>query len=181
MDYRPDPNLDLKDYVTTIPDYPHAGILFRDITTIIQSPVAFREACSRLADTLRDLEIDIIAAPEARGFIFSAPVANALGCGLVPVRKPGKLPRAVITQEYALEYGTDTLCMHVDAIPAGARVLILDDLLATGGTVEAVRKLVEKAGGNVIGYAFVMELSTECAGRKRLETPETPVYTLIDY
>ena len=175
------PELDLKDYVVSIPDYPHAGILFRDITTIIQSPVAFREACARLADMLRSLEIDIIAAPEARGFIFAAPVACELGCGLVPVRKPGKLPRKVVTQEYALEYGTDTLCMHEDAIPAGARVLILDDLLATGGTVEAVRKLVEKVGGKVVGYAFVMELSTECNGRPKLEVDGIPVFSVIDY
>lgn len=173
--------MNLKDYVTSIPDFPHAGIIFRDITTIIQSPEAFREACSRLTELLRNMEIDIIASPEARGFIFAAPVANALGCGFVPIRKPGKLPRRVVTQEYELEYGTDTLCMHEDAIPAGARVLVLDDLLATGGTVEAVRKLVEKVGGKVVGYAFVMELSTECAGRKRLESPETPVFTLIDY
>ena len=181
MDHHPAPNLDLKDYVTTIPDYPHKGILFRDITTIIQSPEAFREACYRLTEVLRELEIDIIAAPEARGFIFAAPVANTLGCGFVPVRKPGKLPRKVLTQEYALEYGTDTLCMHEDAIPAGAKVLILDDLLATGGTVEAVRKLVEKAGGKVVGFAFVMELSTECNGRPRLERDGIPVFSLIDY
>ena len=174
-------HLDLKDYVTSIPDYPHAGILFRDITTIIQSPTAFREACGRLAEMLKELEIDIIAAPEARGFIFAAPVAYELGCGLVPIRKPGKLPRSVITQEYELEYGTDTLCMHEDAIRPGAKVLILDDLLATGGTVEAVRKLVEKAGGKVVGYAFVMELSTECNGRPRLEKDGVPVFSIIDY
>lgn len=181
MTFPSDPGLDLKEYVTSIPDYPHKGIIFRDITTIIQAPAAFREACRRLIDMLKELEIDIIAAPEARGFIFAAPVANALGCGFVPVRKPGKLPRKVVTQQYDLEYGTDTLCMHEDAIPAGARVLVLDDLLATGGTVEAARKLVEKVGGKVIGYAFVMELSSECDGRKRLETPETPVFTLIDF
>ncbi|MDO4550287.1 MAG: adenine phosphoribosyltransferase [Planctomycetia bacterium] len=173
--------MDLKDYVTSIVDYPKKGIIFRDITTIIQSPQAFCQACDQLVALLQKMKIDVIAAPEARGFIFAAPVAYRLGCGLVPVRKPGKLPRKVITESYDLEYGEDTLCMHEDAIFPGARVLILDDLLATGGTVEAVRKLVEKLHGKVVGYAFVMELSSECAGRKRLETEDIPVFSLIDF
>ncbi|MDO4575519.1 MAG: adenine phosphoribosyltransferase [Planctomycetia bacterium] len=174
-------DIHLKDHITSIPDFPKPGIIFRDITTLIQSKEAFAEACRQLAERIAGLSVDLIAAPEARGFLFAAPLALTLGCGIVPVRKPGKLPRKVLSQSYDLEYGTDTLTIHEDAIPAGSRVLIIDDLLATGGTVEACRKLVEQAGGKVVGYGFVMELSTECDGRKRLETTETPVFSLIQY
>lgn len=174
-------DIHLKDYITSIPDFPKPGIIFRDITTLIQSREAFAESCHRLAEMVKELGVDIIAAPEARGFLFAAPLALELGCGIVPVRKPGKLPRKVLSQSYDLEYGTDTLTIHEDAIPVGSKVLIIDDLLATGGTVEACRKLVEQAGGKVVGYGFVMELSTECDGRKRLEADGTPVFSLINY
>lgn len=174
--------MDLKSYITSIPDYPKPGIIFRDITTLIQSPEAFREACRLLKEAVAPWKPDLIAAPEARGFLFAAPVALELGCGIVPIRKPNKLPRKVLTQSYALEYGTDTLTMHEDAVPAGARVLIIDDLLATGGTVAACRKLVEQTGATVCGYAFIMELSTECKGRQLLEADGTAkVYSVFEY
>ena len=130
----------------------------------------------------RELKPDCIAAPEARGFLFAAPVALELGCRLALIRKPKKLPRASISETYALEYGTDTIAIHEDAIPAGSRVLILDDLLATGGTVVACRKLVERLGSTVVGYGFLIELSSECDGRKVLEADGTAkVFSIIDY
>ncbi|MDO4584262.1 MAG: adenine phosphoribosyltransferase [Planctomycetia bacterium] len=174
--------INLKETICSIPDFPKPGIIFRDITTLIQSKEAFAEACRQLEENVRSLEPDVIAAPEARGFLFAAPMAVTLGCGLVPIRKPGKLPRKVLSQDYELEYGTDTLTIHEDAILPGQKVVIVDDLLATGGTVEACRKLVEKAGGEVVGYAFVMELSTECQGRVRLEADgKVPVISLFEF
>lgn len=151
-------DLQLTDYIRSIPDFPKPGILFRDITPLLASPEAFRQAVRQLADRVRSRQVQVVAAAEARGFLFAAPVALELGAGLVPVRKPGKLPYQTLAHTYQLEYGTDTLEIHADAIPQNTRVLVLDDVLATGGTVEACCRLVEKAGGTVVGCAFVIEL-----------------------
>ena len=139
--------MDLKSLVRSIPDFPKEGILFRDITPLIANPEAFRELIAQMAAILKEKKVDVIVGPEARGFIFSAALAEAMGVGLVLARKPGKLPYKTISYEYALEYGTDTLQIHEDSILPGQRVAIVDDLLATGGTALAVAKLCEKAGG----------------------------------
>ena len=151
--------LDLTDFVRAIPDFPKPGILFRDITPLLASPQAFRQAVLGLAEGFRGQQVDLVAAAEARGFLFAAPLALELGVGLVPIRKRGKLPYTTISHTYDLEYGTDTLEMHVDAVPPGANVLVVDDLLATGGTVDACCRLVEKAGGKIAGCAFLVELA----------------------
>lgn len=148
----------LEDYVTTIPDFPKKGIMFRDVTTIIQNKDGFKLAVDGLSDLLKDVDYDLIAASESRGFIFGAPIAYGANKGLVLFRKKGKLPREVYAQEYDLEYGTATLEVHADAIKPGDRVVIIDDLLATGGTTEAIIKLTEKMGGVVVKALFVMEL-----------------------
>jgi adenine phosphoribosyltransferase len=170
--------LDLYAYIRDIPDFPKPGILFRDITPLLASPAAFRTAVVGLANPFRKSKIDVVAAAEARGFIFAAPIALELNAALVPIRKPGKLPFSTISHSYELEYGSDTLEIHTDAIPAGAKVLVVDDLLATGGTVEACCKLVEKAGGKVVACAFVIELS-EFGGRQKVAQYET--VTLVRY
>ncbi|MEN6492648.1 MAG: adenine phosphoribosyltransferase [Thermoguttaceae bacterium] len=157
--------------IRSIPDFPKPGILFYDITPLLGNPQAFREAVHELAERARPLNVDLVVAAEARGFLFAAPVAVDLGVGLVPVRKPGKLPYKTMSHTYELEYGSDTLEIHVDAIPQGARVLIVDDLLATGGTVDACRQLVENAGGSVVGCAFLIEL-VGLGGAKKVGTPE---------
>jgi len=154
----PDPAV-LTDYIRSVPDFPKPGILFRDITTLLSAPEAFSQAVDRLTDGITAWEPDVIAAIESRGFLFGAPMALRLAVPLVPVRKPGKLPYETISHSYDLEYGTDTLEIHVDAIPDGAKVVVIDDLLATGGTVEACCRLVEKAGGTVAGCGFVIELA----------------------
>ena len=159
--------LKLSDYIRSIPDFPKPGILFRDITPLLAAPEAFRQATLELADRVVQWKIDVVAAAEARGFLFAAPLALELDTALVPIRKPGKLPFETMSHTYDLEYGTDTLEIHVDAIPAGANVLVVDDLLATGGTVEACCQLVEKAGGTVVGCAFVVEL-LGLGGAKRI-------------
>jgi len=155
----PPDQLDLADYIRSIPDFPKPGILFRDITPLLASPRALRYAVQRLADRFRQRKIDLVAAAEARGFLLAAPLALELDAGLVPIRKAGKLPFDTVSHRYDLEYGTDTLEIHVDAIPRGADVLVVDDLLATGGTVEACCRLVEKAGGKVAACAFLVELA----------------------
>ena len=140
--------LDLTKHIRTIPDFPKPGILFYDITTLIHHAEAFKETIRQLADAVKEWgRIDFIAAPEARGFIFAAPLALELGAGLVPIRKPGKLPFTTVAKSYELEYGTNTVQIHSDAISPGNRVLLLDDLLATGGTMEATRQLVAELGG----------------------------------
>ena len=159
--------LDLRDYIRSIPDFPKPGILFRDITPLLAAPAALRQAVAALAEPFRDANIDVVATAEARGFLFAAPVALELGASLVPIRKPGKLPYETLSFSYELEYGTDTLEIHADAIPPGANVLVVDDLLATGGTVEACCRMVEKAGGSVAGCAFVIELAG-LGGAKRI-------------
>jgi adenine phosphoribosyltransferase len=152
-------DLNLADYVRNIPDFPKPGILFRDITPLLAAPAAFRLAVVEMANPFRRDKIDVVAAAEARGFIFAAPVALELNASLVPIRKPGKLPYSTQALTYDLEYGSDTLEIHTDAIAPGSKVLVVDDLLATGGTVEACCRLVEKAGGIVVGCAFLIELA----------------------
>ena len=148
----------LTDYIRDIPDFPKQGILFRDITPLLSEPAAFGQAVNELAAHFRDDDIDVIASAEARGFIFAAPLSLKLDTAMVPIRKPGKLPYKTLSYSYELEYGTDTLEMHTDAISPGDRVLVVDDLLATGGTIEACCRMVEKAGGEVVGCAFLIEL-----------------------
>jgi adenine phosphoribosyltransferase len=160
--------MDLKQYVTIVPDFPKPGIQFKDITTIMDKGEVYKYATDQIVQYAREKKIDVVVGPEARGFIIGCPVAYALGVGFVPVRKEGKLPREVIRVEYGLEYGKDVLTMHKDAIKPGQRVLITDDLLATGGTIEATIKLVEQLGGIVAGIAFLIEL-TYLEGRKKLE------------
>jgi adenine phosphoribosyltransferase len=170
--------MNLTDYIRDIPDFPKPGILFRDITPLLASPPAFREAINQMASHYRGQPIDAVAAAEARGFIFAAPLALELNAAFVPVRKPGKLPFDTHTFEYELEYGTDTLQIHVDGVTPGQRVLLVDDLLATGGTIEACCRLVEKAGAKVIGCAFAIELGF-LGGRKKIARHEA--FSLIRY
>ena len=159
--------MDLEKHIRSIPDFPKPGIIFRDITTILESAEAFRYSVDRLVELFRDSGATKICAAEARGFIFAAAMAYKLGWGIVPVRKPGKLPWSTISEEYALEYGTATLHVHADAIKPGEKVLLVDDLLATGGTAGAMIKLVERLGGEVVGIGFVVELD-DLKGRSLL-------------
>ncbi|MEX0936338.1 MAG: adenine phosphoribosyltransferase [Pirellulales bacterium] len=170
--------LNLADYIRAIPDFPKPGILFRDITPLLAAPEAFQQAISRMADHFRDARVDAVLAAEARGFIFAAPLAIDLGVSFVPVRKPGKLPFDTHAFHYELEYGSDTLEVHVDGTGPGQRVLLVDDLLATGGTTEACCRLVEQSGATVVGCAFLIELLA-LAGRKRIAPYE--VLSLIQY
>ena len=171
----------LEEHIRTIPDFPKPGILFYDVTTLIQHAGAFRETVKRLADAVKEWEpIDLIVAPEARGFIFAAPLALELGVGLVPVRKPAKLPYTTISKSYALEYGTNTIQIHSDAVQPGNRVLLLDDLLATGGTMEACRQLVTELGGAVVGAVFVIELLA-LKGREKINTPDIKSLLQFEY
>jgi adenine phosphoribosyltransferase len=170
--------MDLAQYIRDVPDFPKPGILFRDITPLLSHPDALREAVGRMAQHYRGTKIDIVAAAEARGFIFAAPLALELQVGFVPVRKPGKLPFERLTFEYELEYGTDTLEVHSDGIAPGQNVLIVDDLLATGGTVEACCRLVEKSGASVVGCVFLIEL-VGLGGAERLA--KYAPYSLIKY
>ena len=150
--------MDLEKYIRTIEDFPKEGISFKDVTTLLKEGDAFKYAVKSIADKLRNLNVDLIVGPEARGFIFGAPVAYELGVGFVPVRKPGKLPADTVRYEYELEYGKDALEIHKDAIKKGARVALVDDLLATGGTILSAVKLVEKLGGEVVHIGFLIEL-----------------------
>ena len=170
--------MDLKAYVRDIPDFPQPGILFRDITPILSHPAAFKYVVDQLAERYRNQGIDCIVAIEARGFLFGAPMAHQLGVGLVPVRKEGKLPYQSLRAAYSLEYGTSVMEMHSDGIRPGQRVLVVDDLLATGGTLAATAKLVEQAGGKVAALAVVLEL-LGLEGRKLLAGYE--VFSLVQY
>ncbi|HYU17825.1 MAG TPA: adenine phosphoribosyltransferase [Chloroflexota bacterium] len=170
--------IDLASRIRDVPDFPKKGILFKDITTLLRDGAAFRQALDQLGDLVRDWEIDVVVGMESRGFIFAAPIAYLLGVGFVPVRKLGKLPAETITAEYELEYGTNTLELHVDAVEPGCRVLIVDDLLATGGTVGATIELIEQLEGVVAGTAFLVEL-TFLDGRRRLDGYR--VASLISY
>ncbi|MGG7160652.1 adenine phosphoribosyltransferase [Clostridium baratii] len=160
--------MNLKDKIRVIDNFPKEGISFKDITTLIGDGEGLRASVDEIVKHLKDKKVDLVVGPEARGFIFGVPVAYALGVGFVPVRKPGKLPGETLSMAYDLEYGTDNLEIHKDAIKKGQRVAIVDDLLATGGTIEAVAKLVERAGGEVVSLDFVIEL-TELKGRDKLE------------
>jgi len=168
----------LEDYVTTIPDFPKKGIMFRDITTILSDKDGFKLAVDRLVEALKDVDFDLVLGSESRGFIFGAPVAYAMNKGFILVRKKGKLPRATYSEDYELEYGTATLEMHQDAIKKGQKVVIIDDLIATGGTTEAIIKLAEKEGGEVVKIGFVMELEG-LKGREKLKGYD--VFSLISY
>jgi adenine phosphoribosyltransferase len=150
--------LQLNDYIRSVPDFPKEGILFRDITPLLANADALRQAIHDLAEPFAGSRVDLVAAAEARGFIFAAPLALELNAGLVPIRKPGKLPSKTLSYGYELEYGSDKLEIHADAVTPGARVLMVDDLLATGGTIGACCRMVEQAGGTVIGCAFLIEL-----------------------
>lgn len=170
--------IELKPYIRNIPDFPKAGILFRDITTLLKDKKPFKKSVDLLADKFKHKKIGCVVAVEARGFILGGAVAHRLNTGFVPVRKKGKLPFKTRSATYELEYGTDTLEMHQDAFSAGARVLIVDDLLATGGTVKAVTDLVKQMRGKIVGIAFLIEL-TDLKGRDKLKG--YPVFSLIRY
>lgn len=170
--------MSLEKYIRDIPDFPKKGILFKDITTLLKSKVAFKEAVDQLAELLKDKSVDYIVAAESRGFIFGAALAYRLNCGFVPVRKPGKLPAETYRHTYSLEYGEDSLEIHRDAFPPGSKILVLDDLLATGGTALASAKLVEELEGEVTAIIFLIEL-TFLKGRDKLK--RYPVFSLIKY
>lgn len=170
----------IKSSIKSIPNYPKEGIIFRDITTLLEVPAAFKATIDLIVERYQDKNITKVLGTESRGFIFGAPVAIALGLPFELVRKPKKLPRETISQSYQLEYGQDTLEMHTDAISAGDNVLIIDDLLATGGTVEATVKLVERLGGKVNHAAFVINLP-ELGGEKRLNDLGVECYTLVNF
>jgi adenine phosphoribosyltransferase len=169
---------DLKQFIRNIPDFPKPGINFRDITPLLANPEAFRSTIQRLADHYRDAGITAVCAAEARGFIFAAPLALELNAAFVPVRKPGKLPFDTQSFHYELEYGSDTLEMHTDAVTSGDRVLLVDDLLATGGTIAACVHLAREAGAEVVGCAFLIEL-TFLSGREKLDAVDC--FSLIQY
>lgn len=170
--------MDLKKYIADIPDFPETGVLFRDVTPLLADKDAYQESVRLLAEFAKDKKVDVVAGPEARGFLFGCPVALELECGFVPVRKPGKLPREVISKSYELEYGTNEIQMHSDSIQPGQNVLIVDDLLATGGTVEAAVSLIEQMGGNVVGIAFLIELEA-LNGRNLFKGYD--VYSVLKY
>jgi adenine phosphoribosyltransferase len=168
----------LEDRIRDVPDFPIKGVLFKDITTLLKDPDAYHQSIDVMHQRYKDADIDIVVGMESRGFIFAAPLAYQLGAGLVPVRKLGKLPAETVRCEYALEYGTNTLEIHQDAIQPGQKVLVVDDLLATGGTTIATLKLVEKLGGKVAGVAFLIEL-TFLHGRDKLKGYD--IFTQIQY
>ncbi len=169
---------ELKKIIRDIPDYPKEGILFKDITTLLSDAEGLKSAIELMTEPFLGLEIDYIVGTEARGFIFAPAMAVTLGAGFIPARKPGKLPAETLRVEYDLEYGTDSLEIHKDSFPAGAKVLLVDDLLATGGTIVATKKLVEDAGGEVVGCSFLIELDF-LKGREKLD--ETKVHSVLKY
>lgn len=170
--------MDLKETIRTVPNWPIEGIMFRDITTLIQNPDAFRAACDALYERYQEMEVDKIVGIDARGFIFGSVLAYKLGTGFVPVRKKGKLPYATIAETYSLEYGEDTVEMHVDAVSQGEKVVIVDDLIATGGTMYAATQLVEKLGGEVLECAFIIDLP-DLKGKEKLQGFNT--FTLVEF
>jgi len=172
--------LNVRDYIRTIPDFPHEGIMFRDVTTLFNDARGFRMSIDLLLHPYAGLEIDRVAGLEARGFILGGAVAHQLSVGFTPIRKKGKLPSRTISQDYKLEYGDATVEIHEDAIQPGETVLVVDDLLATGGTAEAGIKLIERLGGKVIGAAFVIDLP-DLGGRARLESLGVEVHALCEF
>ncbi|UWQ21383.1 adenine phosphoribosyltransferase [Jannaschia sp. W003] len=170
----------VRDYIRTIPDFPHAGILFRDVTTLFADPRGMRLAVDQMLDPFAGRTIDAVAGLEARGFILGGAIAHQLGTGFVPLRKKGKLPGPTYQQDYALEYGQATLEVHRDALEPGTRVLMVDDLLATGGTAEAGIALLRRLGAEVVASAFVIDLP-ELGGRARLEAAGMPVHALCEF
>lgn len=170
--------MDLKALIRTVPHFPKSGIMFRDITTLVKDGAALEEVATRLADHFRGKEPDLVLGVEARGFIIGAAVALKLGVGFIPARKPGKLPAETIRAEYELEYGTDAVEIHTDAIGAGQKILFIDDLLATGGTAAASCRLIEQAGGVVVGCGFIIDL-TFLKGGEKLSAYE--LFSLIEY
>jgi len=174
----PPMNEELKQAIRSVPDFPKKGIVFRDITTLLKEKEAFKKTIDLFYEKYKSEKIDKVVSVESRGFIFGAALAYKLGAGFIPVRKPGKLPAETLREEYALEYGTDAVEIHKDAISSGERILVLDDLLATGGTVQATCRLVEKLGGDIVGVCFLIELSF-LKGREKLKNYN--IYTLIDY
>ncbi len=168
---------DLKLKIRTIPDYPKPGIQFRDITTLLVDPQAFNDVMDRFVKRYQDEQIDLVVGIESRGFILGAPLALRLGKGFIPVRKEGKLPGPTYGVDYDLEYGTDRVEVHKDAIPPGSKVLMVDDLLATGGTIGGSSRLIEKAGGIIVGYAFLIEL-VDLKGRNNLDHP---IFSLVTF
>jgi adenine phosphoribosyltransferase len=170
----------LKELIRTVPDYPKEGIMFRDITTLIGDPEGLKATIDALAERYKDYDIDYVAGIESRGFIIGTPLAIALGKGFIPIRKKGKLPFDTITQEITLEYGTDTIEIHKDALKPGQRILMVDDLMATGGTVMGGIDLIEKCGGKVVEACFVIDLP-DLKGGERLEKRGIPFFKLIDF
>lgn len=167
-------------YIRTIPDYPKKGILFRDITTLLLNPEGLRKTIDQFVDRYKNEKIDKIAAIEARGFLIGAPIAYAIGCGLILIRKKGKLPGKIRSENYQLEYGSDQIEMHEDAITAGEKILLVDDLLATGGTVKAAIKLIEKSGGIIHETAFLVDLP-DLGGSRQLKEEGYSVFTLCEF
>jgi len=172
--------MSIKSKIRTIQNYPIDGVMFRDITTLFKDPEGLREAINLFAERYKDMQIDKIAAIESRGFLIGAPLAYLLNVGLVLIRKPGKLPAETIKQDYKLEYGTDQIEIHIDAIKEGERVLIVDDLIATGGTVEAAVKLLQKMKGEVLECCFIIDLP-DIGGSKKLESMGQNVFSLCEF
>ena len=170
----------IKSRIRTVPHYPRQGVMFRDITTLLKDPIGLRTTVNELANRYTGMKIDKVAGIESRGFIIGAAVAYKLGLGFVPIRKKGKLPAESVGHDYELEYGTDRIEVHVDAIDKGERVLLVDDLIATGGTAEAAVKLIESLGGSVVGCCFVIDLP-DLGGRKRLERHGQEVFALCEF
>ncbi|MFH0257108.1 adenine phosphoribosyltransferase [Vibrio rumoiensis] len=166
--------------IKTIPDYPKKGILFRDVTSLMEDPKAYQATIQLLVEKYQSMGFTKVVGTEARGFLFGAPLALALGLGFIPVRKPGKLPRETVSQSYELEYGTDVLEIHTDAIKAGDKVLVVDDLLATGGTIEATVKLIRQLGGEVTDAAFVINLP-DIGGEDKLKSLGLNVYSICEF
>ncbi|CAK8054189.1 adenine phosphoribosyltransferase [Eupransor demetentiae] len=174
--------INLRDYVATVKDYPEPGVEFRDISPLMGNGAAYKDAINQIVDFAKDLNVELIAGPESRGFIVGSPLAYALGVGFVPARKVGKLPREAVSASYTLEYGgVNELEIHKDAIKPGQRVLIVDDLLATGGTINATRRIIEELGGVVAGVAFIIELEALHGREKAMEAGEVPFLALMEY
>jgi adenine phosphoribosyltransferase len=170
--------MDLKQYIADIPNFPEEGIIFRDVTPLLANKEAYQESIRLLSEFAKDKKVDVVVGPEARGFLFGCPVALNLNAGFVPVRKPNKLPRETVSKKYDLEYGSNEIFMHSDSIQRGQNVLIVDDLLATGGTVDAAVSLIEEMGGNVVGIAFLIELEA-LKGKELLKNYD--VYSVLKY